>query len=46
MKNGTGFIGLGQMGKNMVVNIQKKGFSLWVYDLRQAAMDELVQWVR
>jgi 3-hydroxyisobutyrate dehydrogenase-like beta-hydroxyacid dehydrogenase len=41
MKNKVGFIGLGQMGKRMAVNIQKKGFPLWVYDLRQAAVDEL-----
>jgi len=42
MKKGVGFIGLGQMGKRMAINVLKKGFSLRVYDLRQDAMDEVV----
>lgn len=44
MKKEIGFIGLGQMGNRMAINICKKGFSLWVYDLRQEAMDEVVHY--
>ncbi len=43
MKKEVGFIGLGQMGKWMAINILNKGFSLWAYDLRKEAMDELVK---
>ncbi|MCX5591724.1 3-hydroxyisobutyrate dehydrogenase [Alcaligenes endophyticus] len=35
------FIGLGHMGKPMALNLQKAGHALRVYDLQQAAMDEL-----
>src|SRR5437660_9912460 len=34
-----GFIGLGQMGKGMAVNLQKAGHDLVVYDLRRAAAE-------
>ena len=43
MKREVGFIGLGQMGKRMAINIKKEGFQLWVYDLRKEAMEELVK---
>lgn len=36
-----GFIGLGRMGKPMAKNLCKKGFSLIVADLNQAAVSEL-----
>jgi len=44
MKKGVGFIGLGQMGKRMAINILRKGFSLWVNDIRQEAMDEVIMY--
>ena len=43
MKTAVGFVGLGQMGKWMALNIIKMGFPLWVYDIRKEAMDELVE---
>jgi 3-hydroxyisobutyrate dehydrogenase-like beta-hydroxyacid dehydrogenase len=43
MKATVGFVGLGQMGKWMALNILKKGYSLWVYDLNKEAVDELVR---
>ena len=43
MKREVGFIGLGQMGKLMAVNIMKKGFPLWVYDIRKEAVCELAK---
>ncbi|MCB2190047.1 MAG: NAD(P)-dependent oxidoreductase [Deltaproteobacteria bacterium] len=39
----VGFIGLGQMGKWMAINIVKAGFDTTVFDLNQAAVDELMQ---
>lgn len=33
----VGFVGLGSMGAGMATNIVKKGFPLWVYDLRVEA---------
>ena len=36
-----GFIGLGNMGKPMAVNIAKAGFDLTVYDVRPEPMEEL-----
>jgi len=36
-----GFIGLGAMGKPMALNLIKKGFSLWVYDIIPEKMDPL-----
>lgn len=41
MKKDVGFIGLGQMGKRMATNLLRKGYALWVYDIRKEAMDEL-----
>ena len=38
-----GFIGLGRMGKSMAANLQKKGFSLIVYDIVTAPVGELVK---
>ena len=35
----VGFIGLGQMGKWMAVNIAKQGFHITVFDIDSAAMD-------
>jgi 2-hydroxy-3-oxopropionate reductase len=39
----VGFIGLGNMGKNMASNLLKKGFDVKVYDLRQEAINEMVK---
>jgi 3-hydroxyisobutyrate dehydrogenase-like beta-hydroxyacid dehydrogenase len=41
MATRVGFIGLGQMGKNIATNIQQAGFDLMVYDLREEPMAEL-----
>ena len=38
-----GFIGLGIMGKPMAKNLLKAGYTLKVYDLNTAAVDEVVQ---
>ena len=43
MKAKVGFVGLGQMGKWMALNVLKKGFPLCVYDLNKKAVDELVE---
>jgi 4-hydroxybutyrate dehydrogenase/sulfolactaldehyde 3-reductase len=37
-----GFIGLGRMGRPMASNMQRKGFSLMVYDIAEAPVQELV----
>ena len=41
MKEEVGFIGLGEMGKWMALNILKNGFMLWAYDLRKEAVEEV-----
>src|SRR6516165_7668430 len=41
MATRVGFIGLGNMGKPMAVNLAKAGFDLMVYDLRPEPMREL-----
>ncbi len=38
----VGFIGLGQMGKGMALNLRKNDFPLTVYDINPAAVAELV----
>ena len=43
MKKAVGFVGLGQMGKWMALNILKNDFEIWVYDIRKEAMDEVVK---
>ena len=43
MKRTLGFIGLGIMGKPMAKNLLKAGFSLVVFDLNKAAMEDLVK---
>ncbi len=43
MKPRIGFIGLGEMGKWMAVNVAKAGFSLTVYDIRSEPVKELVE---
>jgi 2-hydroxy-3-oxopropionate reductase len=43
MITNIGFIGLGIMGKPMVLNLLKAGYALTVYDINQAAVDSLVQ---
>lgn len=43
MKKTLGFIGLGIMGKPMAKNLLKAGYSLLVFDLNKAAMEELVR---
>src|SRR5215831_11547885 len=41
MATRVGFIGLGNMGKPMAINLAKAGFDLMVYDLRPEPMQEL-----
>jgi 3-hydroxyisobutyrate dehydrogenase-like beta-hydroxyacid dehydrogenase len=41
MATRVGFIGLGNIGKPMAVNVAKAGFDLMVYDLRQEPLQEL-----
>lgn len=36
-----GFIGLGNMGSNMCINLIKKGHSLTIYDVQSAAAAKL-----
>ncbi len=43
MKKTIGFIGLGIMGKPMAKNLLKAGYSLVVFDLNKAVIEELVQ---
>jgi len=43
MKSRVGFIGLGQMGKWMAINIAKAGFPLTVFDIRPGPIKELVE---
>ena len=42
MKPRIGFIGLGIMGRHMSAHLIEAGYSLWVYDLNPAAVEELV----
>lgn len=42
MAGRTGFIGLGNMGQGMALNLQRKGFPLAVYDLRPEPVAALV----
>ena len=42
MAEKIGFVGLGEMGKWMALNIMKAGFPLTVYDIRQEAMQALI----
>ena len=41
MATRVGFIGLGNIGKPMAVNVAKAGFDVMVYDLRQEPLQEL-----
>lgn len=41
MSQNIGFVGLGQMGKWMALNILKNDYSLWVYDSRPEVVTEL-----
>jgi 3-hydroxyisobutyrate dehydrogenase-like beta-hydroxyacid dehydrogenase len=41
MTTRVGFIGLGNIGKPMAINVAKAGFDLMVYDLRQEPLQEL-----
>jgi len=41
MSTRVGFIGLGNMGKPMAINVAKAGFDLMVYDVRNKPMQEL-----
>jgi 3-hydroxyisobutyrate dehydrogenase-like beta-hydroxyacid dehydrogenase len=43
MKKAVGFVGLGQMGKWMALNILNNDFEIWVYDIRKEAVDEVVK---
>jgi 3-hydroxyisobutyrate dehydrogenase-like beta-hydroxyacid dehydrogenase len=43
MKLKIGFIGLGEMGKWMAINVAKAGFPLTVYDVRPGPVQELVE---
>jgi len=38
----VGFIGLGELGKPMAVNLAKNGFDLILHDLRREPVDELI----
>ncbi|MCJ7493768.1 MAG: NAD(P)-binding domain-containing protein, partial [Deltaproteobacteria bacterium] len=42
MEKIIGFIGLGAMGKPMALNLIKKGFALWIYDLVEEKMKPLI----
>jgi 4-hydroxybutyrate dehydrogenase/sulfolactaldehyde 3-reductase len=42
MATRTGFIGLGNMGQGMALNLQRKGFPLSVHDVRREPVDALV----
>jgi 2-hydroxy-3-oxopropionate reductase len=42
MKTNIGFIGLGIMGRPMVLNLLKAGYAVTVFDINQAAIDSLV----
>lgn len=44
MEPRVGFIGLGEMGMGMAINVVKAGFDLTVYDLRKEHMDKLVSY--
>jgi len=41
MEPKVGFIGLGQMGKPMAINVLKAGFKLIAYDLKKESLEEL-----
>ena len=41
MQTRVGFIGLGQIGKPMAINVAKRGFDLMVYDLQEEPLKEL-----
>lgn len=41
MATRVGFVGLGNIGKPMAVNVAKAGFDVMVYDLRQEPLQEL-----
>jgi 3-hydroxyisobutyrate dehydrogenase-like beta-hydroxyacid dehydrogenase len=43
MKPKIGFIGLGEMGKWMAINVAKAGFPLTIYDIRSEPVEELVR---
>ena len=43
MKMKVGFVGLGEMGKWMAINVAKAGFPLTVYDIRPEPLKELIQ---
>jgi 3-hydroxyisobutyrate dehydrogenase-like beta-hydroxyacid dehydrogenase len=43
MKMKVGFVGLGEMGKWMAINVAKAGFPLTVYDIRPEPVKELIQ---
>ena len=43
MEKKIGFIGLGQMGKWMALNVLKQGFDLTVFDLDQQAVAVLTE---
>jgi 3-hydroxyisobutyrate dehydrogenase-like beta-hydroxyacid dehydrogenase len=39
----TGFIGLGQQGKYLAINLVAAGHDLMVYDIRRERLEELVR---
>ena len=41
MKNRIGFVGLGQMGKWMAINLLRAGFDLTVFDIDRQALNLL-----
>ena len=38
-----GFVGLGEMGLSMALNLQKSGFQVYAYDLNQGIYEKLQQ---
>ncbi len=42
MNSSIGFIGLGQMGMGMAINVARAGFNLTVFDLRREHMDRVM----
>ena len=41
MATRVGYVGIGQMGKAIAINVARAGFDLMVYDLREEPLREL-----
>jgi 3-hydroxyisobutyrate dehydrogenase-like beta-hydroxyacid dehydrogenase len=44
MKQSIGFVGLGQMGQPMALNLLRAGFELRVFDVREERLAPLLEW--